>query len=92
MPLVSMLRISTPMKLPKIVPRPPNSATPPMITAAITCSSRLTPALSGARPTRPNSSAALRPHSPPISTKHTSFTRFVSMPLLRAASTSPPVA
>ena len=70
-----MLRISTPMKLPKIVPRPPNRATPPMITAAITCSSRLTPALSGARPTRPNSSAAPRPQSPPISTKQTSLTR-----------------
>src|SRR4051794_12287966 len=48
-PLVIIEMMRTPTKLPKIVPLPPNSPTPPTMIAAITCSSRLTPALSGAR-------------------------------------------
>src|SRR5437899_9483977 len=77
-PLVSMPRISTPIRLPKTVPRPPNSPTPPMITPAITCSSKPLPPLNGELASRPNWSAAARATNPPVTMKQVHLMRRVT--------------
>ena len=83
---------ATPMTVPHIVPEPPNSAAPPMITAEITVSSRPVPVTPCTydRNERPRTPAAEA--QKPDRTNAVSLTFLVSIPTSRAASALPPTA
>ena len=91
-PLSITAKISTPIIVPKIVPAPPASGVPPMMTAAITGRRKSAPELGSTAPRKPTNSTPDRPRHAPISTSTWILVRPIGTPARRAASGLLPMA
>lgn len=90
--LVITVKISRPRIDPMIVPRPPLSSVPPMITAAIASSSYRSPCVDDPVVVRAMISTAAIPQHRPDSAYNISVCLRTSIPASRAASGLPPTA
>ena len=84
--------VNTPTKTPRGWPEPPEKATPPRITAVSTSSSKPTPTVGEALPSRAMVMTETRPIMVPLIAKRPVTKRSTPMPLNRAAFALPPIA
>ena len=83
--------ISAPIRVPMIVPRPPNRLVPPITTAVIADSSYITPAVGSAAFTRAMNSSPARPARPPDSMYSLILCHSTCTPVTRAAVSLSPI-